>query len=126
MNNEECVLVVDDDEITRFIVSEQLNKFGINTIHAASSNAALIQLTENNVKVVITDMRIDQEFSGIKILILSKFFRKDIPVFVMSGGIHNEKQLSSLGAEAFIPKPFQDDSFCQIVDAFAVTRRTTG
>jgi len=106
MPSKETILVVDDEigprESLRMIL-----KFLYEVHTAASGEEALRFIQANNVDLVLLDLNMPGR-SGFGVLKAIKDYRSDIEVIVVTGykTLENAKDAIRLGAEDFIPKPF--------------------
>ena len=106
MLNKETILVVDDEigprESLRMILK---SLYEVHT--AASGEEALRFIQANNVDLVLLDLNMPGR-SGFGVLKAIKDYRPDIEVIVVTGykTLENAKDAIRLGAEDFIPKPF--------------------
>ena len=101
------VLVVDDEDYLRDIWQEVLKLIDTDTISAESGEHAISILKENEIDMVITDLRMQ----GSNAFVLLDYLKNDtpekIPTLICSG-FYNEcsDELSSFDITRVIPKPF--------------------
>lgn len=104
------VLLVDDEEGIRNIISRLLAQNDYTVSVAADASAALDILSNEIFDLVVTDVKMPGEFSGIDLL---KIIRAgfDTPVIVISGCGTLEVALSAMrhGAMDFVPKPINHE-----------------
>lgn len=104
------ILIVDDDENNRYTLSEYLKREGFaNMDMAENGKIALDKLNDNNFDLVLMDLNMP-EMDGIEALrhIKGDESLRHIPVVMISAAdeIENETQCIEIGAEGFLPKPF--------------------
>lgn len=111
-NRKISILIVDDNEINRFILESILKRLGYYTISANNGLDAIEKLeTEKHIHIVLTDLKMPR-LDGYE---LTKYIREkysaDIPVIAISAedpGETENKALSS-GCNEFISKPYTGD-----------------
>jgi CheY-like chemotaxis protein len=117
------VLVVDDSEVIRALVSMMLQSAGYAVVLAGHGRDALAQLREQDVQVVVTDM-IMPEMDGLELIAALRALRPELPVIAMSGGSEKSgsclARATELGASSALAKPFQ---LQQLLDAVAKALR---
>ena len=101
------VLVVDDEENILFGLRKALSRRGWEVLEASSVEEAREVIRTRPVEVVLTDIRMEGE-SGLVFLQEVKAIRPETHVVVMTarGSEDMEKEVISLGAEAYLEKPF--------------------
>jgi len=107
--NPAAILVVDDHRVSRMLLASQLQKEGHHVSQAEDGRLALEMLHSQPVDLMLLDINMP-EMSGIEVLEQRRREPRllDVPVIVISG----EDELPStircieLGAEDFLPKPF--------------------
>ena len=114
------ILVVDDEESLRTILSRFLSGLGHSVLTATNGADALTVLEEDGVDLLITDINLP-EVDGIELLEALTARGKKVPVIAMSGGGTFDKSLllgssSLLGAVDTLEKPFELDALRASVD----------
>ena len=104
------ILIVDDDDNNRYTLSEYLKREGYTNLETAENGKiALDKLNENNFDLVLLDLNMP-EMDGIEALRIIKSDEKlrNIPVIMISAAdeIENITQCIEIGAEGYLPKPF--------------------
>ncbi len=112
------VLVVDDERTLRFTLSEALRDEGYRTYQAADGAEAFAALREQNVDVVLLDMRLKE--SGEDGLTLLRSIKHDYPeveVVIMTayGRFDHAVEATKAGCFQFVGKPFQLDQIKLVV-----------
>lgn len=102
------ILVVDDEELIRWSLSQDLANSGYKTVAAADLAEAEKALETENPDAVLTDLRLGTE-SGLDVLRLARRGNPDLPVIIMTAFADLESAVSALreGAADYISKPLQ-------------------
>jgi CheY-like chemotaxis protein len=104
------ILVVDDDLLTRSLVSEWLTQAGYSVRQAEDGEAALTMLRSEPARLLITDMQMPR-LSGAETLAVLRRELPMLPVIAMSASFGSNRNLSAgtalaLGACRVLAKPF--------------------
>jgi CheY-like chemotaxis protein len=106
------ILVVDDEELMRYLVVSYLSKLGHSCLTAVDGVDALDKLKKNKIDAVITDIKLPN-MDGMALT--SEISRQypDLPIMVMTAfdGEYSEGEVISVGAREFLKKPFTLDEF---------------
>lgn len=107
------ILIVEDSETTRALIRavvEEMNDFNI--IEAGSGFEALKLLPTEKFNLIITDINMP-DINGLELIRFVKTnpLYKDIPLIIVTTerGEEDRKKGMSLGASAYITKPFKAD-----------------
>ncbi len=121
------VLIVDDEEELLFGLSAFLSRGGWEVLTAKNSEEALSILKTQPVDIIITDIRMPGE-SGLTFLQQLKSERKDLKTVVMTakGSPEMEREVISLGADAYLEKPFDLDYFLRILNKVMTSKGFRG
>lgn len=105
------VLVVDDEDSLRELLNIMLTKEGYDVDDTASSSEALEMMEKNNYPVVLSDIQMPQDLSGIEMLEEIGRRSYNTLVIMMTAYASLESAISALnnGAFAYITKPFNND-----------------
>lgn len=100
------ILVVDDQESMRSMLTDLLDMMGHQTLTAAGGTEALERLRDQVIDLVITDLNMP-EMDGMELTKRIKSATPDVPVIVITGygTFHTERQVLAAGADGYIPKP---------------------
>jgi two-component system NtrC family response regulator len=106
----ETILIVDDEKNYPPIISAVLENEGYETLTAYSGHEALEILTDSDVDLVITDMKMPK-MDGIALLEKIKEKDSDFPVILMTAHGTVEKAVEAMqkGAYNYILKPFDNE-----------------
>ncbi len=105
-------LVVDDEELMRYLVASYLSKLGHSCFTASDGLDALEKIEKNNIDAVITDIKMDN-MDGIALINQISKKYPEMPIMVMTAfdKEYSEGTAISIGAREFIKKPFSLDEF---------------
>src|SRR3954447_5569132 len=113
------ILIVDDEEDIRDLVSGILRDEGYDTRVAADSDGALNIVRARRPQLVILDIWLQgSRLDGIQVLDCIKRDYPDLPVVMISGHGTIETAVASIrkGAYDFIEKPFKADRLVHVVE----------
>ncbi len=118
------ILVVDDEESIRGILTETLAGEGYRVTTAASAEEALKTLSGRSFDVVVSDIRMPG-LSGIQLLQRIKGQQLDLEVVIMTSNASLDTSLEAirLGAYDYLLKPFEELDYVATVIRRAVERR---
>lgn len=112
------VLVVDDEPLIRWSLSEALSARGCVVLTAASGTEAMeaLGLHAAGPVVVVADLRLP-DVEGLSLIRTFRRERPDWPLLVMSafGSPETRAEAESLGVAAFIDKPYDLDTVATLV-----------
>lgn len=114
------ILLVDDDEPFRAMLSEALTGEGFLVREASDGRQGIKQYTERPTDLVITDL-VMPEKEGLEMIVELKQLHPDVKVIAMSGGGRGSSQnylkmAKAFGAQLVLAKPF---SHSEILEAVA-------
>lgn len=110
------ILIVDDDEVTRRLLREVLQKEGYSVELADSGEAALKLMYAQKFSIILSDIRM-AECSGISVLLESKKCQPEPAVILMTGFGSLEGAIEAIqqGAFDYVSKPFKMNDLKLIV-----------
>lgn len=103
------IVVVEDDHDVATLVTEVLNDEGFEAV-TADHRASAAEVTRMRPRVVIIDLFLGHVRAGEFLAALRHGDASHVPVVLMSAAQDVEAQARSLGANAFLPKPFDIDA----------------
>ncbi len=111
------ILVVDDEEFMRKLMTNILRKAGMEVLTAQSGEEALRMLRENGCDVVVLDMRM-AGISGFDLLKQVKARHPNTAFVVMTGyaDSYSIKDALLQGADEYITKPFKNFEVTLVVE----------
>jgi two-component system response regulator PilR (NtrC family) len=118
------LLLVDDEHAFREVIAERLGDHGYRVEQAGSGEEALERLSEFAFDVLITDLRLPGA-DGRQVLDEAFARYPDITAIVITGygGVREAMEVTRLGAEGFITKPFQFEELLHELAMAAEKRR---
>ena len=119
------VLVAEDDESTRYLISDVLSKVGYNVFPAVDGMVAIAELKKRHYDVVLTDYQMPR-LNGLELLALSQELMPETPVILISGAHPSLEQVAiDRGAFAWIRKPVPVTQILLIVRAAMAQARSS-
>src|SRR5690242_6634009 len=105
------ILVVDDDPDTRQLLSEVLEAEGYRVVAAAGAQEALAAGKEAPFEVILSDIRLGPELSGLDVLRAFKSIQPDSEVILITafGSMETAIEAVKAGAFDYLSKPFKID-----------------
>lgn len=110
------ILIVDDNEIMRFTLTELLEESGLECKAVEDGTAALDEISINTYNLVILDMRMPG-MNGLEVLKKIKDSDESLPVIMLTafGEIKTAVEAMKQGANDFITKPFDNDKIIMTI-----------
>ena len=104
------VLIVDDDQELRGVLSTLVQRHGWTPVEAASGAEALALVRQSPPSMVLLDIRL-HDTSGAEVLTQIKAERCDVPVVIITGygNIQQAVQMVKAGAYDYLTKPFNNE-----------------
>ncbi|MBI5118427.1 sigma-54-dependent Fis family transcriptional regulator [Candidatus Poribacteria bacterium] len=104
------ILVVDDGDTQRQIISDVLTRAKYGVAQASSTAEAIEEVTQNHLDLIITDLKME-DGNGIDVLREAKRLSPETEVIVMTayGSIESAVEAMREGAHDYITKPFDKD-----------------
>ena len=118
------ILVVDDKDTVRQMLSKTLQSEGYEVDMAADGATALEKAKEKQYDLVLTDLKLPEK-DGLEVLSTMKDLDPDVAVIVMTayGTIESAVQAMKMGAFDFLTKPFDTDHLNMLIKRALETRR---
>lgn len=108
-----CILVVEDEFLIRFMLSDELRDAGYQVIEACDATEAVSVLKTVQPDLIISDVRMPGPLDGMGLLALVRETTPALPVIIISGHLHPAHALIE-GATQFVAKPYLMEA---VVDA---------
>jgi DNA-binding response OmpR family regulator len=114
MSKYQKILLIDDDEATRLLITEILTETGLKVIEAARGKVALGMFATHasEIGLVLTDIKLP-DISGYELIKQFKYLNNELPIVAISALPPCEAELKcrKAGATHFLSKPFGIDEF---------------
>jgi two-component system, response regulator PdtaR len=108
-----CVLVIEDEDLIRSAVAEELRAAGLQVIEAINATEAMDYLNSTGeVDLVFTDVNLPGAIGGLELARWMKARRPDVPVFITSG---TQSASAVAGLGRFLPKPYLYDTVVSLI-----------
>ena len=121
-------LIVDDEEIIRYVLIEDLEEIGYECVQASNGQSALEQLDSQKFQVVMLDIRMPG-MSGLEVMKRIRATYPDVCVIMVSAMGNPDvadRAIRSMGADAFVSKPWQSEELQMIVERTVQQRAVAG
>jgi len=110
IEKEKCVLVVDDEEIVRYLAIDLLTNLGYETLPAVNGQEAVevFDKQSDNIDLVLLDM-VMPKMGGVETFRRLRKIDPQVPIVLLSGYSKDEaaQKLINEGASGFIQKPYK-------------------
>ena len=118
------LLVVDDEEPQRLMLSNILTRAGFEVTTAADGNRALEQLRARGFDLILTDQRMPV-MDGLELLDRARRIHPEIPIVLMTafGTVSTAVEAMKRGAADYLTKPFERDELLVVVEKSIRQRR---
>jgi len=118
LSRKQCILVVDDEEMTRKNLDHVLTREGYEVMTAAGGSEALDLLKNHRVEVIITDLKMEN-VDGMGVLASAKEKDPSIEVIMISGyaTVPTAVEAMKKGSYYYLSKPFKLDEIRSTVKA---------
>jgi two-component system NtrC family response regulator len=118
------LLVVDDEEPQRVMLSNILGRAGFQVVTAADGREALAQLKDAHFDLMLTDQRMPS-MDGLALLERVRRTRPEMPVILMTayGTVSTAVEAMKRGASDYLTKPFERDELLVVVEKAIRHRR---
>ena len=108
------VLVIDDDEDIRFLVTNIFTQEGHEAVESSNAVNGVQELARSNADVVVIDIGMPK-IDGKKVIGWIREGNEDIPIVVISGDSNHQESVIQLGANLFFEKPLPSDFYDQVI-----------
>ncbi|HWO57054.1 MAG TPA: response regulator [bacterium] len=121
MSSVRKILVVEDNPNMSSLLADMLEVFAVDSVRATDGEDALRKLEQENIGLVITDMRMPK-MNGTELIAALKDKHPKLPVVLISGFnlTEAENQGPAGRADGFLMKPFRMNDIKDILDRFFV------
>ncbi|MBI3871676.1 MAG: response regulator [candidate division Zixibacteria bacterium] len=118
---ERKILVVEDNPNMSSLLADMLEVFAVDSVRATDGEDALRKIEEENIGMVITDMRMPK-MSGTELLTALKDKDPNLPIVLISGFSLGEAddRVAAGRADGFLMKPFRMNDIKDILERLFV------
>jgi DNA-binding NtrC family response regulator len=115
--NRNTILLIEDEDILRITLTDELEDANYNIISVCNPNEALKTIENNQLDAVVTDFRLDDRMNGIDILEFVKKYDPSIAVVLMTayGTVSNAVDAMKKGADDYLTKPFEPEELIMVL-----------
>jgi DNA-binding NtrC family response regulator len=113
-SSRQCILVVEDELLIRFMLSDGLRDEGYHVIEACNADEALTILQTAIPDLLISDVRMPGSLDGLELLKTVRHTLGGLPVIMISGHLDPAKAIGD-GATQFIAKPYVMETVVEAV-----------
>jgi DNA-binding response OmpR family regulator len=119
------ILLVDDDEAVRCMMSTTLERKGFDVVPAASVTEALKLIITESFDVLITDLHMPNPSDGFAVITAMRHTQPDALTLLVSGypDVKGAMDAILLEADDIIVKPFEPGKLAELVHAKLLTRK---
>ena len=111
------ILVIDDEEIIRGLLSEYLGRLGHTITTAIDVIEGLKSFQENPTDIVLTDMKMPGNLDGIDIVRRIKAFKPETRFIVLTAFANDLERIENITDEIFT-KPIDLNKLKELIDTF--------
>jgi CheY-like chemotaxis protein len=123
MDDTPRVLLVEDEFLISAMVADALTEHGFEVYVAANAKDALQHLTCGEpCDVLFTDINLPGGVDGAALAQLARQLRPGLPVVYASGLVTAIEQLNAVPGSTFVPKPYDPDKVCTLLQSCASAR----
>jgi DNA-binding response OmpR family regulator len=119
------VLLVDDDDAVRAMMSATLERKGFDVVAAANVTEALKRITTESFDVLITDLHMPHPSDGFTVVTAMRHLQPDALTLLVSGYPDVQSAMAAilLEADEVIVKPFEASRLAELVREKTLTRK---
>ena len=110
------ILVVDDEEPVRALLSRSIIREGLTSLGAPDGETALQMISLEHPDVLIVDIRLPG-INGLQVLEAAKRLDNDLPIILITGhaGVRGAVEAMRVGAHDYLAKPFDHAEIIRVV-----------
>ncbi|MBN2415879.1 sigma-54-dependent Fis family transcriptional regulator [bacterium] len=118
-DDQKSILILDDEEMIRDLLSETFSNKGYETDTALDAREAMRKLNKSRFDLLVTDLRLP-DVSGMEVMeqVTKQFPELGIIMITAYGSIKNAVRAMKLGAFDYITKPFNLDEIELVVEKY--------
>lgn len=113
------VLLIDDDDLVRGLLTKALSKAGHKVAEASDGQQGLDLARAGSFDIVITDLVMPVQ-EGVETIMTLRRERPKLPIIAISGGVSRSKLYldiaGKIGAKRILPKPFTPRELLALIE----------
>lgn len=111
------ILVVDDEELLREIIMEDLSYYGAEVVGAENGTIAFELIQKQKFDAIITDVRMPGGNGIVLIKNINEFFKKDRPFIFICSGYNDisQTEIATMKVTYTFNKPFDRENFIRVL-----------
>lgn len=123
------VLLIDDDELVRGMLTRALSDARYTVIEAADGQQGVNLARSTSVDIVVTDLVMPVQ-EGVETILTLRRERPRLPIIAMSGGVNNSQLYldiaAKIGAKRILPKPFTPKELIRLIEQVLIEGAPVG
>ncbi|OGF44974.1 MAG: hypothetical protein A2452_08410 [Candidatus Firestonebacteria bacterium RIFOXYC2_FULL_39_67] len=115
--NKYTILAIDDEKLIRDLISDLLQHYGYNAVTASSGTEAIALIKNSHFDVILCDISMPGQ-TGFEVFDEVKKIAPEAK-FIFVSAFDNQENINkgmSMGAKAFIGKPFSPDELLDVLE----------
>ena len=104
-NNKQCVLIVDDDGVTRFYLSRVFTAKGHHAVAVSAEQEAMATLQQHHFDLALLDIQLEEMSDGIALAQKIRALWPNLKIALMSGDPLNFVKAEDAGFKSLFLKP---------------------
>jgi DNA-binding response OmpR family regulator len=113
------VLLIDDDDLVRGMLTRALSDARYTVIEAADGQQGVNLARSTSIDIVVTDLVMPVQ-EGVETILTLRRERPRLPIIAMSGGVNNSQLYldiaAKIGAKRILPKPFTPKELIRLIE----------
>lgn len=113
------VLLIDDDDLIRGMLTRALSEARFTVIEAADGQQGVNLARTTSLDIVVTDLVMPVQ-EGVETILTLRRERPRLPIIAMSGGVNNSQLYldiaGKIGAKRILPKPFTPKELIRLIE----------
>jgi len=119
ISEKKSILVVDDIEVNRNLMTQILSSYGFEVFQASSGYEAIEIFEKMNLNLIFMDIKMSG-IDGLETIKIIRETNKDIPIVAVSANVFNEDKQTALrsGADNFLAKPINEKELLIVLSEY--------
>ncbi len=111
-----CVLVVEDELLIRYMLSDGIRFAGYRVIEACNADEALTLFVASPPDLIVTDIRMPGSIDGVGLVAVVRKTHPNLPVIIASSHLEGTSAILD-AATHFVAKPYSMDEVATMVES---------